>query len=110
MVDPLSVAASIVGLAFSALRGTRLLLDDIQAIINAPKAVERLKEDLLLVDTALKSLQALGDAEWKSLGGTMADESKVAITTCERACATFMTNLQRWIRHPEEGKSRGRIK
>ena len=66
--------------------------------------MESLKEDLRSVDLALKSLQAVHDSEWKSLGGTVADESKVAISSCKRACDTFRADLQRWTRHSEEGK------
>jgi hypothetical protein len=104
MGDPLSVAAGIVGVTVPALHGTRLLLDDIQGIIDAPKAVESLKADLLSVDMALKSLQSVNDLEWKSLGGTVANESKVAISACTRACDMFRVDLQRWTRRSEEGK------
>ena len=104
MAEPLSVAASIVGVTVPALHGTRLLLDDLQGIIDAPKAVESLKEDLRSVDLALKSLQAVHDSEWKSLGETVADESKVAIRSCTRACNTFRADLQHWTRHSGEGK------
>jgi len=104
MAEPLSVAASIVGVTVPALHGTRLLLDDLHGIIDAPKSVESLKEDLRSVDLALKSLQAVHDSEWKSLGGTVSDESKVVISSCTRACDTFRADLQRWTRHSEEGK------
>ena len=104
MTDPLSVAASIAGVAVPALHGTRLLFDDLQGIIDAPKSVEGLKEDLRSVDMALQSLQAINDSEWKSLGGTVANESKVAISTCTRACDMFRADLQHWTRHSEEGK------
>jgi len=104
MTDPLSVAASIAGIAVPALHGTRLLLDDLQGIIDAPKSVEGLKEDLRSVDMALQSLQAINDPEWKSLGETVANESKVAISTCTRACDMFRAHLQHWTRHSEEGK------
>jgi hypothetical protein len=104
MAEPLSVAASIVGVTVPALHGTRLLLDDLQGIIDAPKTVESLKEDLLSVDLALKSLQAVHDSEWNSLGVTVADESKVAISSCTRACNTFRADLQRWTRHSGEGR------
>jgi hypothetical protein len=104
MAEPLSVAASIVGVTVPALHGTRLLLDDLQGIIDAPKSVESLKEDLRSVDLALKSLQAVHDSEWKSLGGTVSDESKVVISSCTRACDTFRADLQHWTRHSEEGK------
>jgi hypothetical protein len=104
MTDPLSVAASIVGVTVPALHCARLLLDDLQGIIDAPKSVESLKEDLRSVDTTLKSLQAINDPEWKSLGGTVAEESKVAVSTCTRSCEMFRADLQRWTRHSEEGK------
>jgi hypothetical protein len=104
MADPLSVAASIVGVAVPALHGTRLLLDDLQSIIDAPQSVESLKEDLRSVDMALQSLQAIGDPEWKSLGGTVANQSKVAISTCKRVCDKFRADLQHWTRHSGEGQ------
>lgn len=104
MADPLSVAASIVGVAVPALHGTRLLLDDLQKIVDAPQSVESLKEDLLSVEMAIKSLQAIGDSEWKSLGGTVADEAKIAISNCKRACDKFRADLQHWTRHSGEGQ------
>ncbi len=104
MADPLSVAASIAGVSVPALHGTRLLLDDLQGIIDAPKSVESLKEDLRSVDMALKSLEAINDSEWKSLGGRVADEAKIAISTCTRTCDMFRADLKRWTRHSEEGK------
>jgi hypothetical protein len=104
MADPLSVAASIVGVTVPALHGTRLLLDDLQRIVDASKAVENLKEDLLSIDMTLKSLQAVKDPEWKSLGETVAHESKVAISNCKGVCDMFKTDLQRWTRHSEGEK------
>jgi hypothetical protein len=104
MADALSVAAGIVGVTVPALHATRLLLDDIQSIVNAPKSVESMKEDLHSVDMALQSLQAIGDTEWKSLGGTVASESELAIITCARACDLFRADLQLWTKHSAEGK------
>jgi hypothetical protein len=103
MAEPLSIAASVVGVTVPALHGTRLLLDDIQGIIDAPKAVETLKEDLLSVDMALKSLQAVKDLEWESLGDTVVEQSKATINTCAKACNMFRADLQRWTRHSNEG-------
>jgi hypothetical protein len=104
MTDPLSVAASVVGVTVPALHGTRLLLDYLQSIIDAPKAVETLREDLLSVDMALKSLQAVKDPDWESLGNTVVEQSKATISTCTRACDMFRVDLQRWTRHSDEGK------
>ena len=92
-MEPLSVAASIVGVAVPALHATRLLLDDIKGISDAPKVVQDLKEDLLSVDTALKSLQAINASEWTSLGGTVANDSETAVETCEKACNRFRADI-----------------
>lgn len=104
MTDPLSAAASVVGLAVPALHGTRLLLDDIQNIVDAPKAVASLKEDLLSVDLAIEALKAVQSSEWESLGQDVAKESKFAVTTCTTACDTFRNDLRRWTKHSENGK------
>lgn len=104
MAEPLSTAATVVGIAVPALHGTRLLLDDIQKIVDAPKAVATLKEDLRSVDMALEALKAVHRSEWESLGQEVVGESKFAITTCTKACDTFRNDLQRWTRHSDDGK------
>ena len=60
MADPLSITASAVGIIVTALHGTRLLLEDLQQLKDAPKTVKRLVED---VDTALKLLQSVEERE-----------------------------------------------
>lgn len=104
MADPLSITASIFGVTVPALHGIRLLLDDLQRIKDASEAVKNLKDDILSVDMALTSLQAVKDREWESLGGTVADEAKAAISTCARACDMFRANLQHWTSHSQDGK------
>lgn len=53
MADPLSIGAGVVGIIVPALHASRLLLDDLQCIIVAPKAVETLKTNLSFVEMAL---------------------------------------------------------
>ena len=53
MVDPLSVAASVVGIIVPALHGTRLLLDDLERLKDAPKTVKRLTDDVRSVEGTL---------------------------------------------------------
>jgi hypothetical protein len=81
MADPLSVAASLVGLAIPALHGTRLLFDDIQNIVDAPKAVASLKEDLVSVDMAIEALKAVQSSEWELFGQDVINESKFAVSS-----------------------------
>jgi hypothetical protein len=110
MADPLSITASIVGIVLPALHGTRLLLEDLDQLKDAPKTVKRLVEDVQSVDMALKLLQSVEDREWESLGASVAEQAKTTISSCAQACNVFRTNLQRWTRHSEDGKSAGSSK
>lgn len=104
MADPLSITASVVGLTVPALHGTRLLLDDLQQLKDAPKTVKRLVEDVRSVDTALELVKGVGDREWELLGAGVAEQSKTTITSCTQACNLFRADLQRWTRHSDDGK------
>lgn len=60
-MDPLSVTASVVSIAGVALHYVRLLKDDVEKIVDAPTAIESLKDNLHSIDQALASLQAVSD-------------------------------------------------
>jgi len=104
MADPLSVAAGVVGIIVPALHGTRILLDDLEKLRDAPKTVKRLLDDVHSVDAALKLLKGVEDREWQLLGPPVIEQSKTTISSCMRACDIFRTHLQRWTRHSEDGK------
>jgi hypothetical protein len=104
MADPLSVAASVVGIAATALHGTRLLLDDLERLKDAPKTVKRLTVDVRSVEVTLNLLRGIEDREWKLLGSDVAEQSNTTIVSCKQACDIFRTDLQRWTRHSEDGK------
>ena len=104
MADPLSIGAAVVGIIAPALHGTRLLLDDLRGLIDAPKAIETLKENLCSVEMALTSLQAVKNVEWELLGNTVVEQSKATINSCTKACDMFRADLQRWTKHSGEGK------
>jgi hypothetical protein len=103
MAEPLSVGAGIVGIIVPALHGARLLLDDIEQIRGASKAIIGLKNELGFLKMALQSLQAVKQPDWDSLGGEMADQAKVAITACSDACTSFRDDLQHLTRHSGNG-------
>jgi hypothetical protein len=46
MADPLSIGTGVVDIIVPAFHGSRLLLDDLQAIIDAPKALETLTNNV----------------------------------------------------------------
>ena len=103
-MDPLSVTAAVVGIAAPAVHAIHLLSEDIQKIVDAPETLNSLRKNLLSVDQALASLQAVSDAQWKSLGDTVVSQSKAATTSCGESCDRFRTALNRWTRHSEDGK------
>jgi hypothetical protein len=104
MADPLSIITSAVGIIVPALHGTRLLLEDLQQLKDAPKTVKRLVEDVHSVDTALKLLQRVEEREWGLLGAGIAEQPKATISSCTQACTLFRADLQKWSRHSEDGK------
>lgn len=104
MSDPLSITASVVGIIVPALHCTRLLLEDLRQLKDAPKIVKRLVEDVRSVDTALELLRNVEGRDWDLLGAGIAGESKTTISSCTRACDLFRADLQRWTRHSEDGK------
>jgi hypothetical protein len=104
MGDPVTIAASVVGVTVPALHGTRLLLDDLQKIKDAPETVQRLKDDVRSVDMALTSLRAVKGQDWEPLGASVVEEAKTTISICTSACDQFRTDLKRWTRHSEDGK------
>jgi len=104
MADPLSITTSAVGIIVPALHGTRLLLEDLQQLKDAPKTVKRLTEDVHSVYTTLELLRGVEDGDWKSLDQNVAEQSKATISSCTQACNLFRADLQKWTRHSEDGK------
>ena len=104
MADPLSITASVVGIVIPALQATRLLLEDLQQLKDAPKTVKRLMEDVQSVNKELALLRGIADTDWELLGAGVDEHAKTTFNSCTQACRLFQTNLQRWMRHSEDGK------
>lgn len=102
MADPLSITAGVIGITVPALHATRLLLNDLRKISEAPSAVGALCEDVSFVEGTLESLEAVSQQQWTALGVTVTEQSKHAITACTASCTEFRNDLQRWTRHSTE--------
>jgi uncharacterized low-complexity protein len=103
-MDPLSITAAVVGIIAPVVHSIHLLYEDIQKIADAPETLKSLENDLLSVNQALASLQAVSDVQWKSLGETVVSQSKAATTSCGESCNKFKTALRDWTRHSGDGK------
>lgn len=104
MADPFSIAVGVVGIVVPALHGTHILIDDVNRIIDAPAAIQTLREHLESTVLGLESLKAIPEPEWQSLGSAMAEQSKAAVKTCGSACDNFRNDLQRWTRRSRGGE------
>jgi len=102
-MDPFSIAAGVVGITAPTLHFVRLLVDDIQKIADAPDTIKVLRDDLASLEKTVTGLQAISDAQWRSLGIGVVDSSKTVMSTCMASCDKFRTELVRWTRHSASG-------
>ncbi|KAJ5728947.1 uncharacterized protein N7483_003455 [Penicillium malachiteum] len=99
MADPLSMAASIVGVVGPALHSIRLLARDLEQIKDAPKSIAALRERINSVARALVTLEKIDDQEWEALG--VSDDAKSTIEKCGDSCKAFSEEIKRWTRHSQ---------
>jgi hypothetical protein len=104
VMEPLSITAAVaaaVGIVSPTLHCVHRLAQDIQEIRDAPDTVESLQDDLLTLEEALKSLQAISHRQWESLGTSVAVQSEQAMILCKKSSEKFTTSLGRWFRHSD---------
>ena len=104
MGDPLSTAASVVGIVVPALHGIRLLLDDLEKLSDAPETVENLKAEIRLVEATIQSFLTITEPQWQALGTSIVEQSKTTLITCKESCKKFKADLLGWTRHSRDGK------
>ena len=103
MSNSLDIATSVVNVTVPALHGLRLLAVDLNKIVEAPRSIQKIKDDVSSVEMAIQSLQAIDDMEWEALGDSVAKQSKAVIEHCTSACNNFHSDLQRWTSHSQDG-------
>ena len=116
MSDPLSVTASVVGITAAALHTIHVLVEDIDNVKGAPKAIADIRSDLTTVEGSLTSLhQVLDDPNalpdsLKTQLGTRNIEN--AVRGCDKACSEFREPLRSWTKHSTGDKmsKRDRLK
>lgn len=104
MPEPFSIATGTVGIVVAVLHVTRKLTDDVKSIIDAPAAIQALRDDLQATVLALESLKDILETEWQSLGPTVAEQANHAMKAWGSACDIFRSDLQRWTRRSRSGE------
>ena len=79
-----------------ALQSTTALLEDIQAVKDAPEAIADLKEDLSAVETMPTTLNSeLEESALGTLSPSAQAGLRLATANCRRACDKFRTKLKK---------------
>ncbi|KAI7768307.1 hypothetical protein LZL87_013927 [Fusarium oxysporum] len=103
-MDPLSITSGVIGVAVPALQCVQQLRKTIQAILDAPTEITSLGEELLTIEQAITSVQAVSDQQWRSLGDPVVTQSKTGMNLCRKSCSKFQAAIDHWTRHSEDGK------
>ncbi|KAJ9155745.1 hypothetical protein NKR23_g2027 [Pleurostoma richardsiae] len=103
-MDPLSIAAGVVGVVVPALQCVQRLVDDLKKITDAPETIATLRGDVLVISQTLASFQAVPAAQWETLGESVAIQARSAITSCSASCERFQLTLGRWTRGSPDGR------
>jgi hypothetical protein len=103
MADPLSVAASVVGIATAALQSVQFLSKTIDNVKDVPDAIKSIRVDLQAVEPILRNLHTALQGDDTQI--VLSDQIKPAVENCNRACTTFQSLLDHWMRHSTEEKT-----
>jgi hypothetical protein len=103
MADGLSVAASVVGIAATALQSVQFLSRTIDNIKDVPNTVKSIGVDLQAVEPVLRHLDTALQGDISQI--VLSDEIKSAMENCARVCTAFQTLLGHWMRHSIEEKT-----
>ncbi|QPC80231.1 hypothetical protein HYE68_010983 [Fusarium pseudograminearum] len=103
MADPLSIAASIVGIIAATFEGIGLLPNAINNIRHAPESLRSIQSELAQLKPLLARLDfAISETPAELVLST---EIKLALENCNRACTDFSASLTHWTRHSNGDKS-----
>lgn len=103
MTDPASIAFGIAGIVAPALHVSRLLLNDLKHIRDAPSSIQTLTDNIDSLTMALTAVKSIQESEWSSLGPAVVDNAKSTITLSSTACERFKTDIQRWTKRSKDG-------
>lgn len=103
MTDGLSVAASIVGIATTAIQSVQFLSKTIDNIKDVPDTVKNIKVELQAVEPVLRHLNTALQGDDSQI--LLSDEIKSAVENCDRACTAFQKLLDHWMRHSTGDKT-----
>jgi hypothetical protein len=105
-VDPLSMTASVIAVAGFAWTSSKALYDVVDGLVDAPQAIDNIKNDLVAVQAVLKSLtQVLDDKQSTTLDPVLRQIGiDVALRGCSAVCDDFTATIAKYTTHSTETK------
>jgi hypothetical protein len=110
MTDAVGLTASVIAIAALAYQSTKTLYELIDGIVNAPKQLKALSEDLDIVNQLLASIKAAmeGTSDGKLSEGVKKclEDVKPSMQGCKKACDEFVEKLSKITRHSSSDHTR----
>lgn len=103
MADPVTLGLGIAGVVGPALHVSRLLLNDLRDIKDAPKNIQALTGGIDSLTRALTSVESIPDGEWASLGPSVIEDAKSTISQSTATCQRFNEDVQGWTHRSQDG-------
>jgi hypothetical protein len=101
-MDPLGIAASVVGITTAALQSAQFLVKTIDNIKDAPGTIKDISADLRAIESVLQDLNV--KVQDGSLQIIRSYQIRPAVENCNRACKAFQLQVERWMKHSKEDK------
>jgi hypothetical protein len=102
MADPLSITASVIGIATAALQSVQFLVQTIDGVKGVPDVIQNISSDLRAIQPVLQSL--LRTVQDGSSQIALSEQIEDAIKNCERACGTFRLQVEHWMERSKQDK------
>ena len=100
----MEIAFGVVGITSTAIHSINSLIQDINAVKDAPNVIADLKDELIAMEAVLV---ALNNARKNSQLENFTPDVKVALqlanTNCQKSCDKFRVKLRQWTKHSEDG-------
>jgi hypothetical protein len=115
MADPLSIAASIVGIAGAGIKLSSTLYTYTETVINADKNIKEIARDLSITSSVITELgKLLGDEEeGKALtlaSGSALETTREAVNGCDEVFREIQKELDKCLDLNGDGKGKGKAK
>lgn len=103
MADTVSLDLGIAGVVGPALHVSRLLLNDLRDMKDAPKNIQVLSGSIDSLIRALTSVESIPDGEWASLGPSVIEDAESTISQSTATCQRFNEVIQGWTHRSQDG-------